>query len=292
MNRRAFFLSGGSAAALVATGGLGTSRKAFAQAGGGLDPSFLQWQTNIVATAFGNIYNNRGTDADPYIITSVCTQMAGYLRDSGADAAMMQSVARINPTAITSTAVDPSILYNALRPATANLQMQDLADLVNHYALNPRDIPNVLAGLQQNGIAHYLDLMADNFREMGDGFNLAPAGASIYGGPIDDLTLNPQPTPPDPGNYGGDGGGGHHLTPFQPLPPDGAGDPPDEAAKKRFDCAKDTDHLFEFGVGCALLGSYCWVGVVTGPFCTLGLAALLGVIAVAWSLIHIKKCGK
>ena len=59
MNRRAVFVSGGSAAALVATGGLGTSRKAFGQS-----PSPYNSSSVAAAITTGKTLNGTATGSD------------------------------------------------------------------------------------------------------------------------------------------------------------------------------------------------------------------------------------
>lgn len=116
-NRRTFVYSGGAAAALAVTGGLGLRpRKAFAQSGTGFDASFLQYQTGVLATAMDHLHSNQGTDSDLYLATGACTQMATYMRSSGIDASIQSSFAGVSPAMIPpNTTFDPNAVYNALQ---------------------------------------------------------------------------------------------------------------------------------------------------------------------------------
>lgn len=169
----------------------------------GLTPSFLQYQTGVLATAMDHLHSNQGTDSDLYLATGACTQMATYMRSSGIDASIQSSFAGVSPAMIPpNTTFDPNAVYNALQAFVPSMGLQDFVNMANFSAVDSSEVPAILSGLQQNGLAFYLDALATDFRLMGDGFYLAPA-AMDGGGHITSFTLNPGPPQTSPPSGGG-----------------------------------------------------------------------------------------
>lgn len=282
MNRRAFVSGGATAAAFAATGGLGLSR-GFAQSS--LDDSFVQYQIGVLATALDHLHSNQGSDVDCYLASGVCTQMASYLRSSGADASLQAMFAGVSPAMLSpNPTIDPNSLYNALNAMAPSVGLQDYVSLASSMAVPSSEVPAILDGLRQYGLAHYLDSMAEDFRLMGDGFYLAPA--AMGGGGTTMYTYNPPPTEDPPQSPPG---GKRPFLPPPPSPPGGT--LPTEEEKHQYACHQDTLRAYKSGLVTLGLAGSCYIGVVTGVLCTGGFALFLGVAGTVWTTAHIYKCG-
>lgn len=278
INRRVFV---GGAAATIAVTGLGFQPgKVFAQS----QNQFLETQTAVIARAIGNVFNTRdnpstyGMAIDLFAASDACTQVANYLRDTGMDAQLTSGYASIRPESISLT-TDPAITFAALSPYIPNLTL-DYVTNQPRTTISQADMPGYLAGLQQHGLAHYMDAMAISMWEMGDGF--AP---ELHVRPMEGSRYDPTPaSPPEPTGY--------QMT--QPAPQEGGGVTPAPLTpqqKREAACKLDNKLQLTFLFATALQYVYCSSLVVSIPICTETFTTFLVVASLHWAVLHVQLCG-
>jgi len=277
MTRRSFFLTGGAAtAALVATGGLGKSRRLFAQGTPAFDPALVTTATSMNASTVANVFNGYTSSGDFYGSATSQVNVAANFASVGADEAWKQAFATVTPDQVNLGNMNINQFTAQIQIYAPTFQLSDAQQIFQYFYAHPESVAASLAALQSGGITPILYQCANGFN------NLATIIASVtttnlaspFGSrPLvnaDAVARGMKPNNLQP-----------NMRPPQ-LPPHGNGG--------HYNCADDALALMGFGVGGATIGVMCLISII-GFACAPVVGVMVGVVGGAWSVGHAMVCG-
>jgi len=208
MDRRNFLLGAGTSSALVATGGLGLSRRAFAQSAP--DPNIYNASVAAHAIATGNGMYVGGFSSDWQTVGTTLSNCLAEWNANGRDAGVAAAISSISPSMITSASLDQQTMLATLQAYQPAVQLADIQQVLSFVDANQALVPSVLSGMQTNGMSYYIGLLINQSQLVSSYLANQSSGGQIPSairsrGTSGDKTANPikiaQPPPNEGGGY-------------------------------------------------------------------------------------------
>ena len=167
MNRRAFLVSGGSTTALLATGGLGTSRKAVAQSSATFDPTVLEGSAATHAAMIASSFNGMGQPSDLFQLANAQQVAVDTLSGTDFDDRIKALAATTDPNSLNLDNVDYSAIVSGIQMYAPDFTAADLQTAFSWLPVSPAAIGPALSDLAQNGLLHHVQSMVPQYRALG-----------------------------------------------------------------------------------------------------------------------------
>jgi hypothetical protein len=290
VNRRFFLGASGAVAACVATGGLGSSRKLFAQS---VDSDLLSGAVDYHALVTASAWN--GT-LSPWLLTHLAhvqANVANSLQSAGIDDQIKATMAGVDPASIDLSTIDLSSFTTSVQQYAPNFQLSDAQAMwtMGGDLNSPDIITAAITQMQQYGITPTIQqtsvgygVLAQMFTPPADGgltYLRSPwkgRPALVKGGYTTSL---PERAIYAPGRNSPILRKVAWQRAMQPAPSDGGG----------YSCPADGVAVVGFGTAVTVVTVMCYLTVIGAPICTVSLLVYAAVAGTVWSLGHAIKCG-
>jgi len=292
MDRRAFLSSAG-AAAIVATGGLGASRKLYAQSS--YDPNVLDNAVTAHSSVIARSFNGLGQPWDFRTLANAQSSVANTFLQGNFDAQLKSQIANVPASALNPANNDYTGAVQRIQAYAPDFQADDLQYLLNYISNDPDSVASTLDNLKQNGLVPTIQASAPVYMQMyHDLVNLGDEGMAALRSPF--LNRNPklakyrqsQEKPKialatyDPARDKPHMERATWQRPLMFLPPSSGGG---------YSCAADGMAGLAYGTAIAVVTTMCVLSVIGDVLCLPMLLYWAGTGGAAWGLGHAVKCG-
>lgn len=156
MNRRKFMT--GSAIALVATGGLGTSRRLCAQ-GTGMNPAVYNSGSTLFAVATGNAFYGTPTAQDWINVQNNLSLAYADWTANGTDSQMQSYYNSLNPASVVAANMNQSVLLQNAQLVQPQMNLANIQTALTFLStVTQSQLEEVISMIQQAGIAYYINV--------------------------------------------------------------------------------------------------------------------------------------